>query len=147
MNWFVTYILSSAFNISDRYWFYIFCLKNYRQSIDMYSSVTSPNIGFLGTPASLSRLGSSFLSSTLTRRHTPEIFPNLIEPLIPSESQRQSSADYLPLPLPSQKSSSLRPSFHEPKIAKGVHEFPVSMQCSYGQAVLNGKLFYSIVPI
>lgn len=107
----------------------------------MYSSVTSPNIGFLGTPTSLSRLGSSFLSSTLTRRHTPEVLSNLIKPLIPSESQQQPSADYLPPPPPSRKSSSFRPSFHEPKAAKGAHEFPVSRQCSYGQAVLNGKLF------
>ncbi|MBA0841542.1 hypothetical protein Goarm_004029, partial [Gossypium armourianum] len=37
--------------------------QSYRQSIDLYSSVPSPTIGFLGTPT-LSRLGSSFLSSS-----------------------------------------------------------------------------------
>ncbi|KAE8711976.1 Transmembrane amino acid transporter family protein isoform 3 [Hibiscus syriacus] len=45
--------------------------QSYRQSIDLYSSVPSPTIGFLGTPT-LSRLGSSFLSSSLTRS-SPEL--------------------------------------------------------------------------
>ncbi|KAI7993091.1 Amino acid transporter AVT1C [Camellia lanceoleosa] len=43
--------------------------QSYKQSIDLYSSVPSPSIQFLGT-FSLSRLSSSFLSSSLTRQHS-----------------------------------------------------------------------------
>ncbi|RVW27535.1 Amino acid transporter AVT1C [Vitis vinifera] len=81
--------------------------QSYRQSIDLYSSVPSPSIGFLGTP-SLSRLGSSFLSSSLTRRHTPEVLSSLVKPLLPSvadeqqEQQRRSSHSLLP-PIPSRR--------------------------------------------
>lgn len=109
--------------------------QSYRQSIDLYSSVPSPNIGFLGTP-SLSRLSSSFLSTSLTRRHTPEALPSVTKPLIqPSEEeeqhQRRSSHTLLP-PLSSRRSSIKKDS----KVAAH-HEVP-SRHCSYGQAVLNG---------
>ncbi|XP_057470507.1 amino acid transporter AVT1C-like [Actinidia eriantha] len=109
--------------------------QSYRQSIDLYSSVPSPSLTFLGTPT-LSRLSSSFLSSSLTRRHTPEILPCAAKPLLPpvedeqQPQQRRSSRSLLP-PLPSRKSS-LR------KSTKVSHELPVSRQSSYGQAVVNG---------
>ncbi|XP_043707740.1 amino acid transporter AVT1C-like [Telopea speciosissima] len=108
--------------------------QSYRQSIDMYSSIPSPNVGFLGTPT-LSRLGSSFLSSTLTRRHTPEV---LSSPLLSTDEkqqqQRKSSHALLPPPIPSKKPSAKRVS--QVSIP---HELPgVSRQCSYGQTVLNG---------
>ncbi|KAF9621466.1 hypothetical protein IFM89_021770 [Coptis chinensis] len=84
--------------------------QSYRQSIDMYSSVQSPSIGFLGSP-SLSKISSSFLSSSLTRRHTPEILSSLIKPLLPvsneqqeeQQHQRRSSHSLLP-PLPTKRS-------------------------------------------
>lgn len=101
--------------------------------MDLYSSVPSPNIGFLGTP-SLSRLSSSFLSTSLTRRHTPEALPSVTKPLIqPTEDEqhRRSSHALLP-PLPSRKSSIKKDS-------KVSHEIPISHHCSFGQAVLNGK--------
>ncbi|KAF9594742.1 hypothetical protein IFM89_034725 [Coptis chinensis] len=109
--------------------------QSYRQSIDMYSSVASPNIGFLGTPT-LSRLGSSFFSSSLTRRHTPEILPVLVKPLLPTDlEQRRSSHALLP-PLPTRKPSLKKiPDYKSSRVS---HEVPVSHQCSYGQAVLNG---------
>ncbi|PQQ01808.1 vacuolar amino acid transporter 1 [Prunus yedoensis var. nudiflora] len=68
--------------------------QSYRQSIDLYSSVPSPSIGFLGTPT-LSRLGSSFLSSSLTRRHTPETLPFLTKPSVPivADEQQQQHRD------------------------------------------------------
>ncbi|KAG2290777.1 hypothetical protein Bca52824_050381 [Brassica carinata] len=47
--------------------------QSYRQSIDLYSSVPSPSIGFLGNN-SMTRFGSSFLSSSLIRRHTPNLY-------------------------------------------------------------------------
>ncbi|KAF7811775.1 amino acid transporter AVT1C-like isoform X1 [Senna tora] len=109
--------------------------QSYRQSIDLYGSVPSPNIGFLGPPG-LSRLGSSFLSSTLTltRRHTPEsLLPSVTKPLLPDEQQRPGSI-YSIHPIASRRSS----------IKKGVsvvtHEIPISHQCTFGQAVLNGIL-------
>ncbi|KAL7184472.1 hypothetical protein ACSBR2_026600 [Camellia fascicularis] len=109
--------------------------QSYRQSIDLYSSVPSPSIQFLGT-SSLSRLSSSFLSSSLTRRHTPEILPSESKPLLSTPEdeqqpkQRRSSHSLLP-PVPSRKSS-VR------KSVKISHELPVCQQSSYGQAVLNG---------
>ncbi|KAM3283030.1 hypothetical protein CQW23_27714 [Capsicum baccatum] len=111
--------------------------QSYRQSMDIYSSVPSPNLTFLGTP-SLTRLGSSFLSSSLTRRHTPEVLPSLHKPLIPQAeedraSQRHSSHTLLP-PLPSRRSA-IKKFPDEKSVA---HEFTVSRQSSYGQGVLNG---------
>ncbi|XP_065870958.1 amino acid transporter AVT1C [Euphorbia lathyris] len=112
--------------------------QSYRQSIDLYSSVPSPSINFLGTPT-LSRFGSSFLSSSLTRRHTPESLPSIIKPLIPKPEddylphQRPSSHSLLP-PIPSRKHSVRK----DDKSSHISHELPISRQSSFGQAVLNG---------
>lgn len=126
-------------------YFYSFCVfglkysllfnQFFRQSIDLYSSVQSPSIGFLGTPT-LSRLSSSFLSSSLTRRHTPETLPTVTKPLLDEQhqQQRRSSHALLP-PLPTRKHSMRKD--EKPLVA---HEFPLSRQCSFGQAVLNGML-------
>lgn len=107
-----------------------------RQSIDLYSSVPSPNIGFLGT-SSFSRLSSSFLSTSLTRRHTPEALPSVTKPLIQQQiedapQQRRSSHTLL---TPSARRSSMLK-----KDSKVSHEVP-SRHCSFGQSVLNGNEF------
>ncbi|WCJ19266.1 Transmembrane amino acid transporter family protein [Euphorbia peplus] len=115
--------------------------QSYRQSIDLYSSVPSPSINFLGTPT-LSRFGSSFLSSSLTRRHTPESLPTIIKPLIskPEDEhlhlpyQRPSSHSLLPPPIPSRKHSIRK----DEKSSHISHELPISRQSTFGQAVLNG---------
>ncbi|KAL0452139.1 UNVERIFIED_CONTAM: Amino acid transporter AVT1C [Sesamum latifolium] len=104
-----------------------------------YSSVPSPSLNFLGTPT-LSRLSSSFLSSSLTRRHTPEILPSLSKPLIPpvedeKPKERRSSHSLLP-PIPSRKPS-LKKLTPDGKVSVS-HEIPISRHSSYGQAVLNG---------
>lgn len=116
----------------------ICCKICHRQSIDLYSSVPSPSINFLGTPT-LSRLSSSFLSSSLTRRHTPEILPTLSKPLIPEAEkpkERRSSHSLLP-PIPSRKASLKKIT---PDGKPGVsHELPISRHSSFGQAVLNGR--------
>ncbi|XVE75387.1 hypothetical protein DITRI_Ditri12bG0090300 [Diplodiscus trichospermus] len=111
--------------------------QSYRQSIDLYSSVPSPSIGLLVTP-SLSRLGSSFFSSSLTRRHTPESLSAVTKPLLPTvddqiKPQRRSS-QYLPPPIPSRRQS-VRV---DDKTSKVSHELPISHHSSYGQAVING---------
>ncbi|XP_022765408.1 amino acid transporter AVT1C isoform X1 [Durio zibethinus] len=110
--------------------------QSYRQSIDMYSSVPSPSIGFLGTPT-LSRFSSSFLSSSLTRRHTPESLSAVTKPLLPTDDQiqpqRRSSHALLP-PIPSRRQSARV----DDKASKVSHEFPISRHSTYGQAVLNG---------
>ncbi|KAK3408923.1 hypothetical protein EUGRSUZ_J01066 [Eucalyptus grandis] len=111
--------------------------QSYRQSIDLYSSVPSPSIGFLGSTP-LSKLSNSFLSSSaLTRRHTPEILSDVAKPLLPEQveepPQRRSSHALLP-PLP--RKASVR---KDEKPSKGAaHELPTSRQSSYGQAVVNG---------
>ncbi|KAF9674902.1 hypothetical protein SADUNF_Sadunf10G0175500 [Salix dunnii] len=113
--------------------------QSYRQSIDLYSSVPSPNLTFLGTPT-LSRLSSSYLSSSLTRRHTPESLPTVVKPLLdkPEEErlppQRRSSRSLLP-PTLLRRSSSIRKDEKPPRIS---HELPMSRQSSFGQALLNG---------
>ncbi|CAL2242361.1 unnamed protein product [Prunus armeniaca] len=114
--------------------------QSYRQSIDLYSSVPSPSIGFLGTP-SLSRLGSSFLSSSLTRRHTPETLPFLTKPSVPivadeqqQQQQRRSSHSLLP-PIHSRRSSIRK----DDKPSRVSHEHhPISRHSSFTQAVING---------
>ncbi|PUZ46385.1 hypothetical protein GQ55_7G071200 [Panicum hallii var. hallii] len=120
--------------------------QSYRQSIDMYSSVHSPNLSFLGTP-SLSRLSNSFLTNSF-RGKPPEIISSLIKPLLPasttptSDDQQQQqqedirkSSHYLP---PSRKASSLEriPEDHRPMV--GEHEVGPYRQCSYFQGVMNG---------
>ncbi|PHT52789.1 hypothetical protein CQW23_07251 [Capsicum baccatum] len=113
--------------------------QSYRQSMDLYSNVPSPSLNFLGTP-SLSRLGSSFLGSSLIRRHTPEVLPSLHKPLIPPAEEekaphRRSSHGLLP-PLHPRKSSIKK--FLDEKPSKDTHGLPISHQSSYGQAVVNG---------
>ncbi|CAI9780065.1 unnamed protein product [Fraxinus pennsylvanica] len=113
--------------------------QSYRQSIDLYSSVPSPSLNFLGTP-SLPK--SSYLSSSLTRRHTPEILPSLSKPLLSEvedekvPQQRRSSHSILP-PVLAKKSGIKKVSLEE-KEAKVSDELPISRHSSYGQAVLNG---------
>ncbi|KAJ0967324.1 hypothetical protein J5N97_024241 [Dioscorea zingiberensis] len=122
--------------------------QSYRQSIDMYSSVTPPTIGFLGTPT-LSRLGSSFISSSFHGKHTPEIISSLIKPLLPTkvdeqqqqqeQQQRQSSHSLLLPPLiPSRRPSLKKPRDDTKPSTTVSHELPISKHCSYGQAVVNG---------
>ncbi|KAI7991952.1 Amino acid transporter AVT1C [Camellia lanceoleosa] len=91
---------------------------------------------FLALTPTLSRLSSSLLSSSLTRRHTPEILPSVAKPLLPTvddeqqPQQRRSSHSLLP-PIPSRKASTK-------KLAKVSHEVPAPHHSSFGQAVLNG---------
>ncbi|XP_076923967.1 amino acid transporter AVT1C-like [Bidens hawaiensis] len=106
--------------------------QSYRQSIDMYSSVPSPTLNFLGTPT-LSRLGSSFLLSSITKRHTPEILPSLSKPFLPQQSQERLSSHSLP-----PRGSSAKRLSHYQKSSKAVHELPLSRQSSFGQSVING---------
>uniref|UniRef100_A0A0D9ZHF6 Amino acid transporter transmembrane domain-containing protein n=1 Tax=Oryza glumipatula TaxID=40148 RepID=A0A0D9ZHF6_9ORYZ len=65
--------------------------QSYRQSIDMYSSVQSPNLSFLGTPT-LSRLSNSFLTASF-RGKPPEIISGLIKPLLPTTTAAAAAAD------------------------------------------------------
>ncbi|KAL9241911.1 hypothetical protein vseg_015968 [Gypsophila vaccaria] len=112
--------------------------QSYRQSIDLYSSVPSPNIGFLGG-SSLSRFGSSFLSSSLTQRHTAEVTKPLLPTVTDGQQQRhrRSSHSILP-PLPSRKSSMLKKGDSDHRPSKVSHEFSVICQSTFGQTVLNG---------
>ncbi|OWM70212.1 hypothetical protein CDL15_Pgr026062 [Punica granatum] len=112
--------------------------QSYRQSIDLYTSVQSPSIGILGTPT-LSKFGSSFFGSSLIHRHSPEAHSSsLSKPLIPEpvqpEEKRQrlhrESSHYLAPPFSSH--ASIR------KDSRVANELPISSNCSFGQAALNG---------
>ncbi|KAM0949680.1 putative amino acid transporter, transmembrane domain-containing protein [Dioscorea sansibarensis] len=97
----------------------------------MHSSVTPPTIGFFGTPT-LSGLGSSFITSSFLGKHTPEMISSLIKPLLltkvnDQEQQKRQSSHSLLLPPPI-------PSFRKPKDDTK----PISRNCSYGLAVING---------
>ncbi|KAF4346812.1 hypothetical protein G4B88_013282 [Cannabis sativa] len=118
--------------------------QSYRQSIDLYSSVPSPNLGFLGTPNSFSRLGSSFLSSSLTRRHTPDSLLPLTRPFLEDEQRQQlppqpphrHSSHLLPPAIPPSRRSSIRRD--EKSFTKVSHELPISRNSSFAQTVANG---------
>lgn len=102
----------------------------------------SPNIGFLGTPT-LSRLGSSFFSSSLIHRHSPETVPSssITKPLLPEpeeKQQRQKRRSSHALIRPVSSGASLWKD--ERQFSRVAHELPISSHCSFGQAVLNGKL-------
>ncbi|CAE6038233.1 unnamed protein product [Arabidopsis arenosa] len=113
--------------------------QSYRQSIDLYSSVPSPGIGFLGNN-SMTRFGSSFLSSSLIRRHTPESLPAVTKPLLETQADEQAppkhrlSSHGLLSPIPSRRHSMRK----DEKSSMVSHEIPMSRNSSYGQAVLNG---------
>ncbi|KAK9061278.1 hypothetical protein SSX86_018458 [Deinandra increscens subsp. villosa] len=113
--------------------------QSYRQSIDLYGSVQSPSLNFLGTPT-LSRLGSSFLSSTITRRHTPEILPSLSKPFLGDNQQTQERRSSHSLLLPPRGSSAKKLPPYNQKSSKGSsHELPGSSgQSSFAQSVMNG---------
>ncbi|OEL20153.1 Vacuolar amino acid transporter 1 [Dichanthelium oligosanthes] len=117
--------------------------QSYRQSIDILSSVQSPNLSFLGTPT-LSRLSNSFITNSF-RGKTPEIISNLVKPLLrPTTSddqqqqrqheEAQKSSQYL---LPSRKPS-LQQIPEDQKPVLGAHEVSTYQKCSYTQAVVNG---------
>ncbi|WOH02462.1 hypothetical protein DCAR_0521851 [Daucus carota subsp. sativus] len=110
--------------------------QSFRQSIDLYGSLQSPTLNFLGTSA-LSQYGSSLLSSSLTGIHTSEILPSYGNPLIPKDNgpqQRSGSHSLLP-PVPSR--TSLRKVTTD-QISKDVHQLPASGKSSFSQSVLNG---------
>lgn len=114
----------------------------YRQSINILSSVQSPNLSFLGTPT-LSRLSNSFITNSF-RGKTPEIISNLVKPLLhPTTSddlqqqqhEERKSSQYL---LPSRKPS-LQQIPEDQKPVPVAHEVSPYHKCSYTQAVVNGK--------
>ncbi|GFP97011.1 vacuolar amino acid transporter 1 [Phtheirospermum japonicum] len=108
--------------------------QSYRQSINLYGSVPSPSLNFLGPP-SLSQLGSSFLTSSFRRRRTPEILPSIIKPSDQADKQRSSSHSLLS-PTLSRKSSLRRVLLD--KRASIEYEIPISGRSTFGQAVING---------
>jgi hypothetical protein len=118
-----------------------------RQSIDILSSVQSPNLSFLGTPT-LSRLSNSFITNSF-RGKTPEIISNLVKPLLrpttsddrqhQQQEETQKSSQYL---LPSRKPSLQQiPEDQKPLLV--AHEVSTYQKCSYTQAVVNGEHLYT----
>lgn len=110
--------------------------QSYRQSMDMYSSLTSPSIGFLGRTPSLTRISASNLlaPSILKRRSTPEVIPSLIKPLLPNKEEP--AHPQLP-PVPTKKAGSKK-AIHDELALKNAHELPISQECSFGQSLMNG---------
>ncbi|CAO2829946.1 unnamed protein product [Amaranthus hypochondriacus] len=111
--------------------------QSYRQSIDLYSSVPSPNIGILGN-SSLSRFGSSFLSSSLYQRHTTEVTRPLLPTAAEGQQHKRHSSHSLVPPVPSRRPSALKKADSEHKPSGISHEFHVSRDSTLGHAVMNG---------
>ncbi|KAK8950786.1 Lysine histidine transporter 1 [Platanthera zijinensis] len=120
--------------------------QSYRQSIDIYSSVTPPSIAFLGGTPTLSRLGSSFISASFRGRQAPDIISSLFKPLLPTRAEdehlptpelqqphRKSSHSLLPPRIPARRSF-LEKEQHEHGKGCSVS----SRKCSYGHGVING---------
>ncbi|KAG0491688.1 hypothetical protein HPP92_005086 [Vanilla planifolia] len=132
--------------------------QSYRQSINIYSSVTPPTIGFLATPG-LSRLGSSISSSF--RSHTHEVLSSLIRPLLPTKSEdeqqqlsedvgrRKSSQMLLSPSIPARQPSWKKDTRKRRSTTGFPDELPAaSRQCSYAQAVINaGGVIASILVV
>ncbi|CAL5052997.1 unnamed protein product [Urochloa decumbens] len=115
--------------------------QSYRQSIDILSSVQSPNLSFLGT-SSLSRLSNSFLAITDSfQSKSPEIISNFVKPLLsPTTSDEQQqhedtrkSSQYIPSRKPSLQQI---PEDQKPLVVG--HEASPYRNCSYTQGVMNG---------
>ncbi|XP_066370066.1 amino acid transporter AVT1C-like isoform X1 [Miscanthus floridulus] len=117
--------------------------QSYRQSIDILSSVHSPNLSFLGTPT-LSRLSNSFLAITDSfRGKAPETISNFIKPLLgptSSDEQQQQHEDTRKSSqhiMPSRKSSLQQIPEDQKPLVVG-HEASHNRNCSYTQGVMNG---------
>ncbi|KAI3473892.1 hypothetical protein Pfo_028073 [Paulownia fortunei] len=94
--------------------------QSYRQSVDMYTSVTPPSVSFLR--------GSSFLSSADKKSQTTATESSLFKPLISSTSVDKEEVPTSIFPVKLSTTSELRTSFSE---------LPQPQQCSYTQSVLN----------
>lgn len=95
----------------------------------------------------MTRFGSSFLSSSLIRRHTPESLPAVTKPLLETQADEQAppkhrlSSHGLLSPIPSRRHSMRK----DEKSSMVSHEIPMSRNSSYGQAVLNGEFIFKIL--
>ncbi|KAF8676734.1 hypothetical protein HU200_046849 [Digitaria exilis] len=118
--------------------------QSYRQSIDILSSVQSPNLSFITN----SFRGNSFITNSF-RGKTPEIISNLVKPLLRptttttdeqhhQEETVQKSSHYL---LPASRKPSLQQipeDQNKPRPAVAAHHETYQTKCSYTQAVVNG---------
>ncbi|XP_077238969.1 amino acid transporter AVT1C-like [Tasmannia lanceolata] len=103
--------------------------QSYRQSIDMLSSVTPPNVGLL-KGSTRAKLSSSFrTSSKHSILSTMEIDPALSTPFISTDVGKDTESLPSPIPWNRSKSSVQECSYHD---------LVVSNKCSYGQSLLNG---------
>nr|XP_043613524.1 amino acid transporter AVT1C-like [Erigeron canadensis] len=112
------------FNSADVSW-----PQSYRKSMDLYGSVASRSLTFLGSPT-LSPSSGSFISASPKNRHTTKIITSLDKPLLSSEADNQqlqvhTSSDPSLHPLSTKKLSHHQKSFNIRK-------------SSFSQAVING---------
>lgn len=101
--------------------------QSYRQSMDIYSNLTSPSLSMLSP--SITRLGSSYLSTTLKKRtKSSDGLSPLTASFLPSKEERTESPIY-------EQVSSVPQKYASKKVAD-THEQPPG--CSATQAALNG---------
>ncbi|KAL1549217.1 amino acid transporter AVT1D-like isoform X1 [Salvia divinorum] len=93
--------------------------QSYRQSMDMYTSVT-PSVSFIK--------GGSFLIQTDRRSQAPDIESSLSKSLL---SATNSDIDIVPTSIPPIKLSSVS------VFGASISELPMPQQCSYSQSLLN----------
>ncbi|XP_019053281.1 PREDICTED: vacuolar amino acid transporter 1 [Nelumbo nucifera] len=102
--------------------------QSYRQSMDMYTSCVTPsNVGFIG--GSFTGISSSFLSSSLFKKHHSDSGSPLSKPLFdPTFWDRD---EVPPASFHPRHSVASSPRY-------SYLELPQSRECSYAQSVLNG---------
>ncbi|CAL9187957.1 unnamed protein product [Musa hybrid cultivar] len=101
--------------------------QSYRPSIDVFSSVPSPRVGFLAG-SSLVRVGSSFLRASMVSTHEDEL--SFTKPFVSYDSVTgHDGPEAIPPPDVPMKSSFAFASYCE---------LPPPHQCSAAQAVVNG---------
>lgn len=102
--------------------------QSYRQSMDVYSSLTSPGISFLSP--GISRLSASYLSSSFKKRtkSTDKLSP-LTTSFLPTKADKGETSIYEPVP-------SVPPKYPSFKATEDAHGVPRG--CSATQAALNG---------
>ncbi|KAH9736017.1 Amino acid transporter AVT1D [Citrus sinensis] len=111
--------------------------QSYRQSMDIYSTVTSPSLGFL-KPSSLSALSGSM--SSLYKRSQPASYleSSLSKPLISDLEKEEVLSPRVHWNVPSRSRLSNISDMPRSRMSSIIDSLPPARKCSLAQSCLNG---------